>query len=166
MTCASALTEGGQTSSHADDTRGLMTAVLLGGISQDDLTVSFTTCKRGCKWKPSFCGLHQNSSKCINCHSVPLSFSLTHCLMHFVAMSCFGGWSPMLGAVLRLHCGGIFCPPSALGKSHMTNIHAAAGGHELIAPRLGSIGTVPRLHFGRIVCALIICQLCPHCSCN
>ena len=39
MTCASSLTEGGQTSSHADDTRALMTAVLLGGISQDDLTV-------------------------------------------------------------------------------------------------------------------------------
>ena len=41
VTCASSLTEGGQTSSHADDTRALMTAVLLGGISQDDLTVSF-----------------------------------------------------------------------------------------------------------------------------
>lgn len=40
VTCASSLTEGGQTSSHADDTRALMTAVLLGGISQDDLTVS------------------------------------------------------------------------------------------------------------------------------
>ena len=39
VTCASSLTEGGQTSSHADDTRALMTAVLLGGISQDDLTV-------------------------------------------------------------------------------------------------------------------------------
>ncbi|KAL0044010.1 hypothetical protein WJX82_001910 [Trebouxia sp. C0006] len=38
VTCASSLTEGGQTSSHADDTRALMTAVLLGGISQDDLT--------------------------------------------------------------------------------------------------------------------------------
>lgn len=39
VTCATSLTEGGQTSSHADDTRALMTAVLLGGISQDDLTV-------------------------------------------------------------------------------------------------------------------------------
>ncbi len=39
VTCASSLTEGVQTSSHADDTRALMTAVLLGGISQDDLTV-------------------------------------------------------------------------------------------------------------------------------
>ena len=39
VTCASSLTEGGQTSSHADDTRALMTAVLLGGISQEDLTV-------------------------------------------------------------------------------------------------------------------------------
>jgi len=39
VTCARSLTEGGQTSSHADDTRALMTAVLLGGISQDDLTV-------------------------------------------------------------------------------------------------------------------------------
>ena len=43
VTCAAALTEGRQTSSHADDTRGLMTAVLLGGISQDDLTVSLIT---------------------------------------------------------------------------------------------------------------------------
>ena len=39
MTCASSLTEGGQTSTHADDTRALMTVVLLGGISQDDLMV-------------------------------------------------------------------------------------------------------------------------------
>lgn len=39
VTCAAALTEGGQTSSHAEDTRSLMTAVLLGAISQDDLTV-------------------------------------------------------------------------------------------------------------------------------
>lgn len=39
VTCAASLTEGGQTSSHADDTRALMTVVLLGGISQDDLMV-------------------------------------------------------------------------------------------------------------------------------
>lgn len=39
VTCASSLTEGGQTSTHAGDTRALMTVVLLGGISQDDLTV-------------------------------------------------------------------------------------------------------------------------------
>ena len=44
VTCASALTEGGHSSSHADDTRGLMTAVLLGGISQDDLTVRPRLC--------------------------------------------------------------------------------------------------------------------------
>ena len=44
VTCASSLTEGGQTSSHADDTRALMTAVLLGGISQDDLTVWYLHC--------------------------------------------------------------------------------------------------------------------------
>ena len=43
MTCAASLTEGGQSTSHADDTRALMTAVLLGGISQDDLTVSSGT---------------------------------------------------------------------------------------------------------------------------
>lgn len=47
VTCASALTEGGQTSSHADDTRSLMTAVLLGGISQDDLTVCITPFSKG-----------------------------------------------------------------------------------------------------------------------
>ena len=40
VTCAASLTEGGQSTSHADDTRALMTAVLLGGISQDDLLVS------------------------------------------------------------------------------------------------------------------------------
>lgn len=39
VTCATSLTEGGQSSTHADDTRALMTVVLLGGISQDDLTV-------------------------------------------------------------------------------------------------------------------------------
>ena len=39
VTCASSLTEGGQSSTHAGDTRALMTVVLLGGISQDDLTV-------------------------------------------------------------------------------------------------------------------------------
>jgi len=44
VTCASSLTEGGRTSSHADDTRALMTAVLLGGISQDDLTVWYLLC--------------------------------------------------------------------------------------------------------------------------
>lgn len=44
VTCATQLTEGGQSATHADDTRALMTAVLLGGISQDDLTVSRPLC--------------------------------------------------------------------------------------------------------------------------
>ena len=39
VTCATSLIEGGQTSTHAGDTRALMTVVLLGGRAQDDLTV-------------------------------------------------------------------------------------------------------------------------------